>query len=82
MNKHYPKSDDDDDDEKRIPKWFYINLRYCDEFEKFIDIADDKCSNRQSHRLLVTSSFCQNDFKTFNNRQVRCSSCCRLIERK
>ena len=26
--------------------------------------------------------FCKNDFKMFNNRQVRCLSCCRLIERK
>ena len=25
---------------------------------------------------------CQNDFKTFNDREIRCSVCCRSIERK
>ena len=38
--------------------------------------------NYQSHKLLVTCIYCQKDFKTFDNRKVRCSSCCRLIERK
>ena len=38
--------------------------------------------NYRSHRLLVTCNYCQNNFKTFNNGDVRCSSCCRLIERK
>ena len=80
MNKHYPNNDDDDE-EKRIPKWFYLDLHYCDECEKYIEFVDSKCSNYRSHRLLVTCNFCQKDFKTFNNRDVRCSVCCRLIER-
>ena len=77
MNKHYPSSDDD---EKKIPKWFY--LPYCDECEKCIEFVDNKCSNYRSHRVLITCNFCQNVFKTFNNREVRCSVCCRSIERK
>ena len=81
MNDHYPNTDDDDD-EKIIPKWFYLNLPYSDECEKYIEFADNKCSNYQSHRLLVTCNFCQKDFKTFNNIEKRCVSCCRLIERK
>ena len=80
MNDHYPNTDDDD--EKIIPKWFYLNLPYCDECEKYIEFVDNKCSNYQPHRLLVTCNYCQNNFKTFNNRDVRCVSCCRLIERK
>ena len=79
MNKHYPNSDDD---EKIIPKWFYLNLPYCEECEKYIEFVDNKCSNYQAHRLLLTCNYCQNDFKAFNDREVRCSSCCRLIERK
>ena len=69
-------------EEKLIPDWFYLNLPYCAECEKYIEFIDNKCSNYQSHRLLVTFDYCQKDFKTFNNRQVRCSSCCRLIEIK
>ena len=42
--------------------------------------VDNKCSNHRSRRILVTCTFCQNGFKTFNNRDLRCSSCCRLIE--
>ena len=80
MNKHYLKSDDDDDDEKISPKWFY--LPYCDEYEEFIGFVDNKCSNYRSHRLLVTCNFCQNDFETFNDRDVGCSVCFRSIERK
>ena len=80
VNIHYPNNNDDD--EKIIPDWFYLNLPYCDECEKCIEFIDNKCSNYQSHRLLVTCNYCQKDFKTFNNRQVRCSSCCRLIESK
>ena len=80
MNKHYPSSDDDD--EKIIPKWFYLNLPHCDECETYIEFVDNKCSNHRSHRLLVTCMFCQKDFKTFNDRQVRCSVCCRSIEGK
>ena len=53
MNKHYPNNDDDDD-EKIIPGWFYLNLLYCDECEKYIEFVDGVCSNYQSHKLLVT----------------------------
>ena len=63
-------------------KKFFLNLPYCDEWEKYTELVDNKCSNHRSHRLLVACNFCQNDFKTFNNKDVRCSSCCRLIERK
>ena len=48
MNKHYPNNDDD---EKIIPDWFYLNLLYCDECEKYIEFVDNKCSNYQAHRL-------------------------------
>ena len=81
MNEHYPNTDDDDD-EKIIPTWFYVNFSYCDDCEKYIEFVDSKCSNHQSHRLLLTCNYCQNDFKTFNDREVRCSPCSRLIERK
>ena len=80
MNKHYPSSDDDV--EKLIPDWFYLNLPYCDECEKYIEFVDGVCSNHRSHRLLVTCNYCQNNFKTFSSRKVRCSVCCRLIEQK
>ena len=73
MKKHYPNSDDD---EKTIPKWFYLNLPYCEECDKYIEFVDNKCSNYQAHRLLLTCNYCQNDFKTFNDREVRCSLCC------
>ena len=69
-------------EEKLIPDWFYLNLPYFDECEKYIEFIDDVCSNHQSHKLLVTCNYCQKDFKTYSNRQVRCSSCCRLIEQK
>ena len=69
-------------EEKLIPDWFYLNLPYCDEFEKYLEFVDGVCSNHRSHRLLVTCNFCQNDFKTLNSRKVRCSSCCQLIEQK
>ena len=85
MNKHYPNNNNNnnnDDDEKLIPDWFYLNLPYCDECKKYIEFVDDVCSNYQSHKLLVTCNYCQKDFKTFNDRQVRCSVCCQSIERK
>ena len=82
VNYHYPTSDNDSDVEKLIPDWFYLNLPYCDECEKYIEFVDDVCSNQQSHRLLVTCNYCQKDFKTFNSREVRCFPCCRSIERK
>ena len=68
--------------EKLIPDWFYLNSFYCDECEKYIEFVDGVCSNHQSHRLLITCNYCQNHFKTFNDREVRCSSCCLLIESK
>ena len=39
-------------------------------------------SSFRSHRLLVTCNFCQNNLKTFKNRDLRRSSSCRLIECK
>ena len=78
MNKHY--NNDDDDDEKTIPGWFY--LTYCDECEKHREFVKIFCFHHRSHTLLVTCTYCQKDFKTFNSRQLRCSSCCRLIEQK
>ena len=68
-------------EEKLIPDWFCLNLPYCDECEKYIEFVDNKFSNYRSHRLSVTCHYCQKDFKTFNNRDVRCSVCRRLIER-
>ena len=78
MNKHYHNNDDDD--EKTISTWFY--LPYGDECEKYREFTNNICSHRQSHRLLVTCTYCQNDFKTFNDRAVRCSSCRWSIKRK
>ena len=69
-------------EEKLIPDWFFLNLSYCDECEKNIEFEYNKCSHHRSHRLSITCNYCQNDFKTFNDREVRCSSCCRLIECK
>ena len=79
MNKHYPNNNVD---EKIIPDWFYLNLPYCDECEKYIKFTDGVCSSYQSHRLLVTCNYCQKDFKTFDIRHIRCSSCCQSIEQK
>ena len=69
-------------EEKLIPGWFYLNLPYCDEGEKYIEFVDGVCSNYRSHKLLVTCNYCQKDFETIDNRKVRCSFCCRLIEQK
>ena len=69
-------------EKKLIPDWFYLNLPYCNESKKYIEFVENKCSNHQSHRLLLTCNYCQNDFKTFNKREVRCSVCCHLIEQK
>ena len=80
MNNHYPNTDKSDD-ERIIPKWFCLNLPYCDECGKYIEFVDGVCSNYRSHKLLVTCNYCQKDFKTSDNRQVRCSSCCQSIER-
>ena len=69
-------------EEKLIPDWFYLNFPYCDECKNYIEFVDGLCSNHQSHKILVTCNYCQKDFKTFNDRQVRCSVCCQSIERK
>ena len=82
VNSHYPNTDKNDDDERIIPKWFYLNLSYCDDCEKYIEFVNNKCSNYQSHRLLVICNYCQKDFKTFDNKEVRCFPCRRSIERK
>ena len=50
--------------------------------KEYTEVVDKICSNHRSHRFVITCNFCQNDFKTFNTKKVRCSSCCRLIERK
>ena len=76
MNEHY----NNNNDEKIIPKWFY--LPFCNECETYRKFTNIIRSHHRSHRLLVTCKYCQNNFKTFNSRQVRCSSCCRLIESK
>ena len=78
----YSSKNNDIIEEKLIPDWFFSNLPYCDESKKYIEFVDGVCSNHRSHRLLVTCNFCQNDFKTFNSRKVRCSLCCLLIESK
>ena len=78
MNKHYHNPDDDDDDENKIPKRFY--LPYCDECEKYREFTIIICSHHRFYGILVACNFCQNGFKTFSERQVRCSSCCRLTE--
>ena len=69
-------------EETLVPDWFYLNLPYCDECKKYIEFVDGVCSNYRSHKLLFTCNYSQKDFKTFNNRQVRCSSCCQSIEQK
>ena len=75
MNNHYQNNIDD---EKTIAK--KISLPYCDECEKYREFTNIICSHHRSHRNLVTCNYCQIDFKTFKNREVGCSSCCRLIE--
>ena len=81
QNDHY-NNIDDSDDEKIIPKGFYLNLLFCNECEKYTEFVNNKCSNHRPNRNLLTCNYSQNDFKTFDIRQVRCSSCCRLIENK
>ena len=78
----YSSKYNDNIEEKLIPDWLYLNLPYCDECKKYIEFVDDKCSNYRSHKLLITCNYCQKNFKTFDNRKVRCSSCCQLIEQK
>ena len=50
-------------EKKLIPAWFYLNLPFCDECEKYIEFVDNKCSNHRSHRLLITCNYCQKDFR-------------------
>ena len=76
----YSSKYDDNIEEKLIPDWFYLNLPYFDECKKYIEFVDGVCSNYRSHKLLVTCNYCQKDFKTFDDRQVRCSVCCLLIK--
>ena len=78
----YSSKNNDIIEEKLTPDWFYLNLLYCDECKIYIEFVDNRCSNHRPHRLLVTWNYCQKDFKTYSNRQVICSSCCRLIEQK
>ena len=59
-----------------------IEEKLIPECKKFIEFVDGVCSNHQSHRFLITCNYCQKDFKTIHNREVRCSSCCCLIEQK
>ena len=40
------------------------------------------CSHHRSQRISVTCNFCQKDSKKIKYGKVRCSSGCRLIERK
>ena len=70
--KNYHNSDDVDD-EKIFPDWFY--LPYCDECEKCREFVNNICSHHRAHRILVTCNYCQNDFETFDDREVSCSSC-------
>ena len=67
-------------EEKIIPDWLY--LPSFDECEKYREFVDDVCSHHRPHRLLITCNYCQKDFNLSNNGQLRCSSCCRLIEQK
>ena len=59
--------------------------RFCLSTEEYREATRDfknKCSNHQPQRFLITCNYCQKDFKTIDKREVRCSSCCRLIEQK
>ena len=57
-------------------------MPYCDECEEYIKLEKNICSNHRSHILLVTCNYCQNDFKTFTDREIGCSACCQSIESK
>ena len=59
--------------------------RFCLSTEEYREATCDfnnKFSNHQPHSFLITCNYCQKDFKTIDNREVRCSSCCCLIEQK
>ena len=70
----------DDDDKKINPTWFY--LPYYDECRNYREFVNKICSHHRSYRNLDTCNYCQNDFKTFNDREVRCSTSCGSFERK
>ena len=78
MNKHY-HNHDNDDDEKIYPTWFYLPC--CDECKQYREFLNIISSAHRSHRTLVTCDYSQTDVKTFNDREVRCSTC-RSIDRK
>ena len=78
MNKHYHKSDNDD--EKIIPESFF--LLYCDECEKNRECTNNLCTHHLSHGTVIACNFCQNNFKTFNDREVRFSAFCWSTKRK
>ena len=65
-------------EEKLIPDWFY--LLYCDKCEKYGEFTNKISSHHQLHRLSVTCKYCQNDFRTFNDRKARYSICCWSIK--
>ena len=67
-----------------MKKAFLIGLIYLIVMsaKKCIELTNNICSQHQSHRILVTCTFCQNDFRTFNTTEVRCLDCCWLTERK
>ena len=68
------------EDEKLNPDWFY--LLSCDECEKHTECTKNICSQHLSHRISVTCNLCQNSFRTFNAKEVRCSVCFWSIEGK
>ena len=53
-----------------------------EEYREATRDLNNKCSNNQPHRFLITCNYCQKDFKTIDSREVGCSSCCQSIERK
>ena len=69
INENYHNIDNDDE------KYFLIGFNYL----IVMNAKKTKCFQLLSHRILVTCTYCQNDFRTFT---VRYSACCWLIERK
>ena len=67
MNKHY-HNNDDDDVKKIFFKCFY--LPYCDGCDHYKEFTNNSCFHHRSQRLLVTCNYCQNNFKTFNDREI------------
>ena len=77
IKKHYHNTDDD---EKLNPNWFYLPFGH--ECGKYMEFANNKCSQYLSHGVLVTCNYCQNIFRTLTSRDVRWSACYWSIERK